>query len=79
MRIYRRNTQEIVNRFLNDANIPYIDCMSALDVELANLTVRMHGMESSTAVRILMSVNNEMVAKEMERRRDAGFNRISVP
>ena len=43
--------------------------MSALDVELANFTVRMPGMESSTAVRILMSVNNETVAKEMERRR----------
>ena len=78
MRIYRRKTQEIVNRFLDDANIPYIDCMSALDVELASLTVRMPGVESSIALRILMSVNNGTVAKEMVRRRDAGLNRISV-
>ena len=53
MRIYRRETQQIVNQFLDDA-IPYIDCMSALDAELANLTVRMAEKERPAALRIVV-------------------------
>ncbi len=66
--MYRRKTREIVNRFIDD-EITYAECIRALDAEFASLTVRMAEKEHPAALRLLMSVNNKMVAEEMERRR----------
>ena len=66
MEQYRRKTQEILNRFLNN-KITFDECTAALDKALANLVPWIR-QECPVALRILTTVNNETVMKEVERR-----------
>ncbi len=66
MEHYRRKTQETLSRFLNN-KITLDECTAALDKALASLAPWIR-QEYPVALRILTTVNNEAVMKEVERR-----------
>jgi len=66
MEVYRRETQRIINRFL-DQRLTFYECIAALDAALADAT-RHASNEQAVSLRILASANNEIVWKEMNRR-----------
>lgn len=66
LEIYRRETQEIINRFL-DHRLTFSECIGGLDAALADVTQRV-SQEQTISLRILIAANNEIVTKEMERR-----------
>jgi len=66
MDVYKRETEELVRRFL-DHRLSFPECIAALDAALADLTPRLTP-EQLPALRALMLENNDMVMKEMERR-----------
>jgi hypothetical protein len=67
MEAYERETQAVIDRFLQ-RQISFPDCIAALDAALADFLPRMTG-DQIARVRIVMLANNEVVVKEMERRR----------
>ena len=67
---YETETTEIVTRFLRH-RLEFPDCIAALDSALAGFIPRLNG-EQITRLRIVMLSNNEIVMKEMERRRADG-------
>ena len=70
MKVYKRDTHEIVNQFLGH-RIGFADCIAALDAALAGFIPRMRP-EDLPALRALLLSNNEIVMKEMERRGGRG-------
>jgi hypothetical protein len=66
MKVYERETEEIIKRFLARV-ISFPDCIAALDAALAGLIPTLTG-DQITRLRIVMLANNEIVMKEMERR-----------
>jgi hypothetical protein len=66
MEIYKRETRDLVNRFLL-RQLSFPDCISALDSALAGLIPRLRP-EDLPALREVIMANNERVMKEMERR-----------
>jgi hypothetical protein len=64
---YRRETQWILSQFLNN-EITLEECTAALNAELANLAPRIR-QACPVALRILITVNDEVVMKEVERRK----------
>jgi hypothetical protein len=67
MEVYKRETEEIINRFL-ERRIGFHDCMIALDAALAGLMPRVTP-EELEAVKIQMAANQAIVMEEMARRR----------
>ena len=57
----------MIDRFLRH-ELDFPECIAALDAALADFMPRMTG-EQIASVRIVMLANNEIVVKEMERRR----------
>jgi hypothetical protein len=74
MEVYKRETSEIIRRFLS-RKLSFPDCIAALDAALAGLTPKLRG-EKLPQVRSIMLTNNETVMKEMERR---GLSRRKQP
>jgi CRP/FNR family cyclic AMP-dependent transcriptional regulator len=72
MEVYKRETQEVIKRFLNH-KLNFPDCVAALDAALADLTPRLTG-EQIASLRALVLENNDMVMKEMERRGPPPFD-----
>ena len=66
MEVYRRETREVVRRFL-DNQLCFADCISALDAALARFIPRMESKQLGE-LRIEMLANNEVVMNEMARR-----------
>ena len=66
MDVYRRETQKILNRFL-DERLTYSECIAALDAALADATHRATH-EQTVSLRILASASYEIVRNEMDRR-----------
>jgi hypothetical protein len=66
MEVYERETQEVIQRFL-DAGISFPECIAALDDALAGLVPRLTG-DQLIRLRIVVLANNEIVMKEMEQR-----------
>jgi hypothetical protein len=66
MEAYKRETNELINRFLL-RRLSFPECISALDSALAGLIPRLRP-EDLPALRELIMANNERVMKEMERR-----------
>jgi hypothetical protein len=66
MEVYKRETKELINRFLL-GRLSFPDCISALDSALAGFIPRMLP-EDLPALREAMMANNETVMKEMTRR-----------
>jgi CRP/FNR family cyclic AMP-dependent transcriptional regulator len=72
MEVYKRETREVIRRFLAH-RLSFPDCIAALDAALADLTSRL-APEQLPPLRALMLENNDMVMKEMERRGPATFD-----
>ena len=72
MEVYKRETRELIKRFLNH-KLSFPDCVAALDSALAELTPRLTD-EQFAPLRILILENNDMVMKEMERRGPPPFD-----
>ena len=70
MEVYKRETQEVIKRFL-DHRLSFPDCVAALGTALADVIPRLTA-EQMTPLRALMLANNERVMKEMERRGPPG-------
>ena len=66
MEEYRRETREVIERFL-DRRLSFADCIAALDAALAGFIPRLTG-EQLAPLRALLLANNETVMMEMERR-----------
>jgi hypothetical protein len=66
MEVYKRKTREIVRSFLRHQR-SFPDCITALDVALADLIPRLKDGQIAQ-LRALMLANNETVMKELERR-----------
>jgi hypothetical protein len=66
MKVYERETEEIIKRFL-DRRLSFTACIAALDAALAGLIPTLEG-EQIARLRIVMLANNQIVMKEMERR-----------
>jgi hypothetical protein len=67
MQAYESEADAIVSRFL-DLKLSYPECIAALDAALAGLILTLTG-EELPRLRIVVLSNNEIVVKEMERRR----------
>lgn len=67
MEVYKRETEEIMNRFL-ERRIGYHECSAALDAALTGLIPKMTP-EELEAVKVQMADNQAIVMEEMERRR----------
>jgi hypothetical protein len=67
MEAYERTTRKVIDRFLNKS-ITFPECIAALDAALAGLISTLTG-EQIPRLRRVMLANNEIVMKEMERRR----------
>jgi hypothetical protein len=67
MEVYKRETEEIIKRFL-DRRIGFHECMIALDAAVAGLIPKMTP-EELEAVKVQMAANHAIVMEEMERRR----------
>src|SRR5579863_4292690 len=72
MEVYRSDSREIIERFLN-YKLSFPDCVAALDAAFADLTPRLTN-EQFAPLRVLILENNEMVMKEMERRGPPPFD-----
>lgn len=72
MEVYKRETQEVIKRFL-DHRLSFPDCIAALGAALADVIPRLTA-EQMTPLRALMLANNDKVMKEMERRSASGQN-----
>jgi CRP/FNR family transcriptional regulator, cyclic AMP receptor protein len=72
MEAYRRDTRGVIKRFLN-CRLSFPDCIAALDAALADFTPRLTG-DQLVHLRALMLENNDIVMKEMERRRSSPFD-----
>jgi CRP/FNR family transcriptional regulator, cyclic AMP receptor protein len=72
MEVYKRETREVIKRFLN-RRLSFDDCMGALDAALAGLTSRLTG-EQIAPLRALILENNDIVMKEMQRRGPRPFD-----
>jgi hypothetical protein len=66
MEVYKRETQEIIRRFLL-RQLSFPKCIAALDAALAGLLPRLQPQELDE-VRAVMLANNETVMAEMARR-----------
>ena len=66
MEVYKRETQEVIRRFLA-RRLSFPQCIATLDAALAGLVPRLAG-EELMNLRAVMLANNEIVMKEMERR-----------
>jgi len=64
--VYKRETREIINRFL-DHRLSFPDCIGALEAALADGIPRMKDTQLPE-IRALMLSNNDIVMKEMEKR-----------
>jgi hypothetical protein len=64
--VYRRETREVVRRFL-DNQLTFDACIYSLDAALAEFVPRMEP-DQLRELRIEMLANNEVVMKEMARR-----------
>ena len=67
MEAYERETRKVIKRFLS-RKLSFPDCIAALDAALAALIPELSG-EQIEYLRALMLANNEIVMKEMERRK----------
>jgi hypothetical protein len=67
MEVYERETAEIIKRFLA-RRLTFPKCIAALDAALAGLIPELTG-DRIPRLRIVMLANNDIVMKEMERRR----------
>lgn len=65
MEVYKNETREILNRFL-DFQLKLPECIAALDAALSRLIPRLHPDELD-ALRAQMSANHEIVITEVER------------
>jgi len=63
---YRRETEEIINLFLKH-KLTFPECIAALDEALAE-AMRRATQKQIVCLQILISANNEIVRKEMDRR-----------
>lgn len=68
METYKTETRKVIKRFLH-FHVSFGGCVHALDAALSRLIPRMHP-EDLPALRALMLANNEIMMKEMERRRE---------
>jgi len=66
MEVYKRETREVIKRFLGH-RISFSACVAALDAAFADLMPRLTD-EQFAPLRALILENNNMVMKEMERR-----------
>ncbi len=66
MEIYKRETREVIRRFLAH-RLSFPQCIAALDAKLAGFIPRMTG-DQLPELRALMLSNNEIVMAEMLRR-----------
>ncbi len=69
MEVYKRETQEIVNRFLHH-RLKFPDCIAALDAALTGLVPKLKP-EQLPELRAVMLANNARVMTEMEKRERA--------
>ncbi len=67
MEVYKAETAELIRRFLSH-QLSYAECVAALDAALAGVMPRLKPDEVD-ALRALVSANNEIVRKEMGRRK----------
>ncbi len=72
MEVYKRETREVIKRFLNH-RLSFEDCIASLDAALADLTSRLPG-EQIAPLRALILENNDIVMKEMQRRGPRPFD-----
>jgi len=78
MKVYERETSEILNRFLS-RRLSFAECIAALGATLADLIPTLTGDEIAR-LRMVMLANNEIVMKEMERRsREGELTRFAAP
>jgi hypothetical protein len=68
MEVYQTETRKVIKRFLH-YHLSFDGCIHALDAALGRLIPRMP-QEELPALRVLILANNEIVMKEMERRRE---------
>ena len=69
MEVYKRETQEIVNRFLGH-RLTFPGCIAALDAALAGLVPKLKP-DQLPELRAVMLANNASVMTEMEKREHA--------
>jgi len=69
MEVYKRETQEIVNRFLGH-RLTFPNCIAALDAALAGLVPKPKP-DQLPELRAVMLANNARVMAEMEKRERA--------
>jgi hypothetical protein len=67
MEVYKAETAEVIRRFLSH-QLGYEECIAALDAALAGVMPRLKRGELNV-LRALVSANNEIVKKEMDRRK----------
>jgi CRP/FNR family transcriptional regulator, cyclic AMP receptor protein len=72
MDVYKSETREAIKRFL-ERRISFLDCIAALNAALADLTPRLTA-EQMAPLDALMSENNDIVMKELERRGPIPFD-----
>jgi len=76
VQVYETETKEVIRRFLA-GNLTFPECIAALDAALAGLLPRLTD-EDNTRLRIVMLANNEIVMREMQRRRETGEKRVTT-
>ncbi len=76
MEVYKRETREVIKRFLGH-RLSFTACLSALDSAFADLIPRLTG-EEFVPLHALILKNNEIVMKEMERRGPPPFDLKSL-
>ena len=76
MQVYETETKEVIRRFLA-GNLTFPECIAALDAALAGLLPRLTD-EDIPRLRIVMLANNEIVMREMQRRRETGEKRVTT-
>jgi hypothetical protein len=64
--IYKRETREIIQRFMLH-HLSFENCIASLDAALSSLILRLHPGQLDE-VRAVMLANNEIVMKEMQKR-----------
>jgi len=75
--LYRRKTQKIVSQFLA-GEFTLDECTAALDKALDNLARRGIGQQDAVALRILCSMNNGIVTREVERRKSSKSQQMEL-
>lgn len=66
MKVYRRETSDIVRRFLAH-QIDYRECIASLDAALASAVLRTD-VKNMAGIRGASLINNNIIIKEMQRR-----------